>query len=228
MRSRWSAASGPAPERRRTAFTAPSSRQPQDWHIPSGSGGKEMRGWPSRLVQRIPGPRRAPPAAAIDSSSRVEATQDAGDLSFVGTGNRPSADLGRRGASTRLRLKAAGHPRAASERQNQKNPMPVSGRWRGPAIDPQQTFATPFSPERSRRSDERGAQVLSDAAERRGEIDRRGPTAAPPRCTLLTASSTPASRGCPRYGWPNRNGPQPPSAKPSTPRRQPRPACSVR
>jgi hypothetical protein len=34
-------------------------------------------------------PRRAPPtAAAIDSSSRVEANQDAGDLAFVGTGNR--------------------------------------------------------------------------------------------------------------------------------------------
>jgi hypothetical protein len=90
LRYRWSAASGAAPERRRTAVTAQSSRRPQDRHIPGGSGGTEMRRWPSRLVQRIPLPRR--PAAAIDSMLRVEAAQDAGELSFVGTCNRPSAD----------------------------------------------------------------------------------------------------------------------------------------
>jgi hypothetical protein len=36
--------------------------------------------------------------------------------------------------------KAAGHLRAASEHQSQKNPMPVSGRWRGPANDPLLSF----------------------------------------------------------------------------------------
>ena len=93
LRSRWSAASGPPPGRRRAAFTTPSSRRSQNWHIPNGSGGMEMFGWPSRLVQRVPMPRRAPPAAAIDSSLRVEATQDSSDLSFVGTGTRPGAGV---------------------------------------------------------------------------------------------------------------------------------------
>jgi hypothetical protein len=64
-------------------------------------------------------PRRAPPAAAIDSSSRVEATQDAGDLSFVGTGNRPSADGGdgRLSGVPPEHARAFGHEVAASREQ---------------------------------------------------------------------------------------------------------------
>ena len=65
---------------------------------------------------------------------------------------RTSTDLGCRRARARLRLRAAGHLRAVSERKSPKNRVPVSSRSWGPANDPSATHAAVDSTLRSGRS----------------------------------------------------------------------------